>query len=109
MERRKCPRIPVMLPAVFSGERAGGGLVLDVSLEGCRVRSAAQMQKGNYLRMRIDLIGQTLNVELAVVRWSNEEEFGVELIRIEPQEQDRLRELFTLFEPDPCVGSRHIG
>ncbi len=38
-EKRKCPRFPVMLPTVFFGERAGGGLVVDVSLEGCRIRS----------------------------------------------------------------------
>ncbi len=99
MEQRKYPRVPVMLPAVFSGERTGGGMVLDLSLEGCRVRSAVQMQKGNYLRMRIDLIGQTLHGELAVVRWSREEEFGVELIRMEPQEQDRLREFCSLLSP----------
>lgn len=56
MERRKYPRFSVMLPAVFSGERAGGGMVLDVSLEGCRIRSAAPIQKGDYVRLRMDLI-----------------------------------------------------
>jgi hypothetical protein len=101
MERRKCPRFPVMLPAVFSGERAGGGMVLDVSLEGCRIRSAAPMHKGDYVRMRIDLIGETLTGDLAVVRWSREEEFGVELIRIESDQQDRLREFLNLFSHTP--------
>ena len=101
MEKRKCPRFPVMLPAVFFGERAGGGLVVDVSLEGSRIRSAVPMQKGDYVRIRIDLIGDTLTGDLAVVRWSRKEEFGVELIRMAPDQQARLRGFLDLFTATP--------
>jgi hypothetical protein len=104
MEKRKCPRISVMLPAVFLGERAGGGLVVDVSLEGCRIRSAVSMHKGDYVRIRIDLIGETLTGDLAVVRWSRKEEFGVELIRMASDQQTRLHGFLKLFNPTP-VGS----
>ena len=105
MENRKCPRFPVMLPAVFSGERSGGGLVLDVSLEGCRIRSAGPMHKGDYVRIRIDLIGDTLTGDLAVVRWPRKDEFGVELIRMAPEQQARLREFLQLFNAIPLVES----
>jgi hypothetical protein len=105
MEKRKCPRFPVMLPAVFFGERAGGGLVVDVSLEGCCIRSAVTMQKGDYVRIRIDFIGATLSGDLAVVRWSRQEEFGLELIRMAPDEQVRLREFLRLFNASPLVES----
>ena len=101
MEKRKCPRFPVMLPAVFYGERAGGGLVVDVSLEGSRIRSAVPMQKGDYLRIRIDLIGDTLTADLAVIRWSRKDEFGVELIRMVPDQQARLRGFLDLFNATP--------
>ena len=101
MEKRKCPRFPVMLPTVFSGERAGGGLVIDVSLEGSRIRSAVPMHKGDYVRIRIDLIGDTLTGELAVVRWSKKKEFGVELIRLAPDQQARLRGFLDLFNAPP--------
>lgn len=101
MEKRKCPRFPVMLPAVFFGERAGGGLVVDVSVEGCRIQSAVPMQKGDYARMRIDLIGDTLTGDLAVVRWSRKKEFGVELIRMAPDQQDRLHGFLNLFSHTP--------
>jgi len=97
MEKRKCPRFPVMLPAVFFGERAGGGVVVDVSLEGCCIRSAVPMQKGDYVRMRIDLIGDTLTGDLAVVRWSRKEHFGVELIRLASEQHARLRGFLDLF------------
>jgi hypothetical protein len=105
MEKRKCPRFPVMLPTVFFGERAGGGLVVDVSLEGCRIRSAVPMHKGDYVRIRIDLIGDTLSGDLAVVRWSRKEEFGVELIRMAPDQQVRLREFLNLFSTTPVGAS----
>jgi PilZ domain-containing protein len=101
MEKRKCPRFPVMLPTVFSGERAGGGLVVDVSLEGCRIRSAVPMPKGNYVQIRIDLIGDTLTGDLAVVRWSRKKEFGVELIRMASDQQARLRGFLDLFSATP--------
>ncbi len=101
MEKRKCPRFPVMLPAVFFGERAGGGLVVDVSLEGCRIRSAVPMHKGDYLRIRIDLIGETLTGDLAVVRWLRKKEFGVELIRMASDQQARLRGFLNLFSNTP--------
>jgi hypothetical protein len=86
-----------MLPTVFFGERAGGGLVVDVSLEGCRIRSAVTLHKGDYVRIRIDLIGDTLTGDLAVVRWSRKEEFGVELIRMVSDQQARLRGFLQLF------------
>ena len=101
MEKRKCPRFPVMLPTVFFGERPGGGLVIDVSLEGCRIRSAVPMHKGNYLQIRIDLIGETMTGDLAVVRWSTKEEFGVELIRMASDQQARLRGFLNLFNTPP--------
>ena len=107
MEKRKCPRFPVMLPTVFFGERAGGGLVVDMSLEGCRIRSAVPMQKGDYVRIRIDLVGDTLIGDLAVVRWSRQEEFGVELIRLAPDQQARLRDFLDLFNAIPLVESHH--
>jgi PilZ domain-containing protein len=105
MEKRKCPRVPVMLPTVFFGKRAGGGLVVDVSLEGSRIRSAVPMHKGDYVRIRIDLIGDTLTGDLAVVRWSRKEEFGVELIRLASDQQARLRGFLQLFSTTPVGAS----
>ena len=101
MEKRKCQRFPVMLPTVFFGERAGGGLVVDMSLEGCRIRSTVPVHKGDYVRIRIDLIGDTLNGDLAVVRWSRKEEFGVELIRMASDQQARLHGFLHLFSTTP--------
>jgi hypothetical protein len=94
-----------MLPAVFFGERAGGGLVVDVTLEGCRIRSAVPLHQGDYVRIRIDLIGDTLTGDLAVVRWSRKKELGVELIRMAPDQQARLRGFLNLFTSTPVGAS----
>jgi hypothetical protein len=59
------------------------------------------MHKGDYVRIRIDLIGETLTGDLAVVRWSRKEEFGVELIRMAPDQQARLRGFLNLFTSTP--------
>ncbi|HEV8329666.1 MAG TPA: PilZ domain-containing protein [Nitrospiraceae bacterium] len=75
--------------------------MVDVSLEGCRIRSAVPMHKGDYVRIRIDLIGDTLTGDLAVVRWSRKEEFGVELIRMALDQQARLRGFLNLFNTTP--------
>ncbi len=42
-------------------------------------------------------------VDLAVVRWSRGREFGLEFLRMQPEEQDRLRRFVTALER----GSRH--
>src|SRR5215510_6959389 len=101
MEKRKCPRSPVMLPAVFLGERAGGGIVV----RGCARKGFAfgtwYPAKGDYVRIRIELIGETLTGDLAVVRWSREEEFGVELIRMALDQQARLGGFLNLFSSTP--------
>ena len=98
-----------MLPAVFFGERVGGGLVVAMSLEGCRIRSAVPMHQGDYVRIRIDLIRETLTGDLAVVRWSRKEEFGVELIRMAPDQQARLRGFLNLFSNTPVGESTTVA
>src|SRR5206468_7839733 len=85
-----------------------GGMVIDVSSEGCRIRSVVPMRQGDYVRIRIDLIGETLTGDLAVVHWSSKEEFGVELIRMAPDQQARLREFLNQFSTNP-VGEATIA
>lgn len=76
--------------------------MVNVSLDGCRVRSAVPMHKGSYLRMRIDLVGETVTADLAVVRWSSNEEWGIELICMAQDQQARLRGLLDQFTHPPA-------
>jgi PilZ domain-containing protein len=94
VNRRKHPRFQVELHCVFAGDQATGeGTVLDLAMEGCRVRSDTPAPNGAYVEVFITLHGQIvpLFIELAVIRWSAGPLFGLEFIRIAEGHQARLR------------------
>lgn len=94
MNRRKYPRFQVELGSSFAGDQyTGQGTVLNLSMEGCSMRSDTPFLKGAYVELFVNLLGQLppLHVELAVIRWSVESVFGLEFIRISDGHQARLR------------------
>jgi PilZ domain-containing protein len=96
MEQRKYDRIPVEYSASFSGGWFGAqGVIVDLSVAGCRTRSAFAVKKDDCLGVLIDIprYEHPLHVTLATVRWSNGQEFGMEFIQIERDDQRRLSEL----------------
>jgi hypothetical protein len=91
----------------------GEGLVLDLSMEGCRMRCDTLLLKGAYVDVFINLLGQIppMPVELAVIRWSAGPIFGLEFIRIAERHQARLRhylqdleQALIAMEPAASVG-----
>ena len=92
-DQRKFPRLPVSLPVYFSNSRiAQSGTVVDISREGCRIRCPGAAPDLRYFQVEIHLDEPqgTLTVDLAVRRWSRDNELGVEFIRLEPEQQARL-------------------
>lgn len=92
-EQRKFPRLPVSLPVYFSNSMiAQSGTVVDISREGCRIRCPDATPDLRYFQVEIHLDEPqgTLTVNLAVRRWSRDNELGVEFIRLEPEQQARL-------------------
>lgn len=78
---------------------AGGeGCVRDISLGGCRMESETALQPGTELELRF-FSGPTeagpIAVELAKVRWVKGQEFGVTFLRLQPQEEERLRHVIA--------------
>lgn len=95
-EARKYPRFPVTLPASFSdGVGVLVGTVMDISREGCRIRSADAVPSEKYFAVEIELeeLSERLSINLAVMRWTRQGEFGVEFIRMEPESQALLRRI----------------
>jgi CheY-like chemotaxis protein len=95
-DARKYPRFPVALPASFSdGESVLAGTVMDISREGCRIRSADAVPSEKYFGVEIEVEGlsERLSVNLAVMRWTRQGEFGVEFIRMDPESQALLRRI----------------
>lgn len=93
-DQRKYPRLPVFLPASFGdGLIAQTGTVVDISREGCRIRCAGAVPEMKYFQVKIQRSDphETLTVDLAVMRWLRNGEFGVEFIRMKPEHQARLR------------------
>jgi hypothetical protein len=95
-EKRKYPRFCVAFPVLFGdGVFAQTGMVVDISHEGCRIRSTDGVPGVKYFHVEIQLEepAERLTVDLAVMRWSRPEEFGIEFIRMAPESQVQLRRI----------------
>ncbi len=97
MEQRRDQRFPVRFRSVLSSVNIGdyGGTALDLSLRGCRIQSDMTILVGMHVSLRITVPGQDapIQIERAAVRWSREQEFGVEFIATRSRDGDRLRQV----------------
>lgn len=96
MEQRKHYRAHVEYAASFSGPSLRGqGIILNLSVVGCRARSSFVVNKNDALGVLINVprFQHPLYISHAIVRWSHEQEFGVEFIQMELVDQQRLCDL----------------
>ena len=95
--RRKHLRMAVQLHAALYkyGVMVGDGEVVDLSTEGCALRTSVSVEQGDYLEVHLTLpdheASTPLTVELAAVRWIRQPLCGLEFILMTPGNQDRLR------------------
>ena len=102
MQQRRSPRFAVQLPVSFKGDGgAGKGMVFNLSMGGCRIGSDDALATNTYLELHIDLPGCNVptTIELAAVRWSEGQQFGLEFIRVSEEAQERLRTLVRSLDP----------
>jgi hypothetical protein len=93
MKTRYSQRISVACSVIFAGDGGvGEGRVVDVSLPGCLLESAATLKSGDYVQLRLFLpdLQTPLHVPLAAVRWVDGNRVGLEFIRTSVEEQIRL-------------------
>ena len=99
-EARKFRRIPVELHCLFSadGPHEWSGTAVNLSREGCTIRSATAVPKGQHLLVLLFLSANQSPIEVVVapVRWSAHEQFGVEFITLTPRDANRLQDLLTI-------------
>jgi hypothetical protein len=104
-DRRQHPRLPVRYFGTFSTVQrtAGEGIVMDLSLGGCRVESSTYVQLGTELGLDISLPNQVtpLAVDRAMILWGRGHQFGLCFMSLRPEEQARLRRLV----PSPPPGA----
>jgi hypothetical protein len=101
VEKRKVPRYEVQLPVSFSGnDVARGGLVTNLSTEGCTVASEELVLPHTFLALRLQLLEQyePLKVEVAEVRWASGLGFGLEFIQLRAEEQERLQRFIKMLK-----------
>ena len=104
MERRKRPRFPVQFTLNFLGHlTAGVGSTNNLSTEGCMAESESIVHQGSPLELRLHLPDDDSPVEvnLAVVQWSKGQKFGLEFVRLQPEEEARLRCFVSALETGP--------
>jgi hypothetical protein len=101
MEGRKHTRFAVQLPVSFSGDQLShGGTILNLSAEGCAITSEIGAGAAVYLQLTMELREreEPVQVDLAAVRWSSATRFGVEFIKIRPEEGERLKKFVKVLE-----------
>ena len=105
VDGRKHIRFRVDFRSTVSGGTVleGDGTVLNLSLGGCRVESAASVQVGLVLELRIYAPGLDcpLVIDEAAVRWVRGPTFGLAFIRLGETEDERLRQVVNSLGANP--------
>lgn len=104
MQSRYSQRVPTDCAVMFAGDNVvGEGRILDISLPGCLLESAKEVNAGEYLQLRLFLPDHQapLRVALAAVRWVKGTKVGVEFIRTSEDEQCRLEQFLRIKTPCP--------
>ena len=83
--------IPVQLLADAEGE----GALLDLSLGGCRLLSDTPLNLGQEYRLilQISVERPPIPVEAAVVRWTDNNTYGLKFTSIDTRDESQLRDL----------------
>lgn len=107
VELRRYPRhrVSAPFPCAFSllglkrwaaVDRNGLGVVLDVSLGGVKVMSAAAMKPGDHLAVSFRIPDQVPVLQLdATVKWANEQLFGLEFLSVPLSAEARLKKFLS--------------
>ena len=98
-DRRATPRLRVQFRTTFSGSTKleGTGVMLDLSMGGCRIESPVTVEPGFSLELRIHVpdLEWPLMIEAANVQWVSGQIFGLAFFRITEPEQQRLGQVIS--------------
>ena len=78
----------------------GEGVLLDLSIDGCRIEHARHLSTNNYLSLRLTLASDDppILVDLAAVRWVRDQECGIQFLSIQPAQLLRLHKFLASAE-----------
>ena len=95
MRLRRYGRIAVELSASISGGSSRAqGIIVDISLTGCRARSTLAVKKDDCVGVLIDVPGHDnpIYITRAAIKWANAQEFGMQFLEMELSDRQRLQE-----------------
>jgi hypothetical protein len=95
--RRTTPRVRVQFRTTFSDAKQleGMGVLLDLSVGGCRIESPVLVAPGFSLELRIHVpaLEWPIMIEAASVQWVSGLMFGLAFFRLKEGERERLEQL----------------
>jgi hypothetical protein len=98
-ERRATPRFRVQFRSTLSASTKleGTGIILDLSMGGCRIESPVTVEPGFSLKLSIYVpdVDWPLMIEAASVQWVSDQVFGLAFIRIRDTERQRLEQVIS--------------
>ncbi len=100
-ERRQHRRIPAQLKSLLQGNsHEVEGVTLDLSIGGARIESEIDVFPGKQIQVRLVVPGEEepLLIDQALVRWVDEDTFGIEFLKVNQERRDDLEELIDAFE-----------
>jgi hypothetical protein len=101
MERRQHRRVPAQLKSLLLGNsHEVEGVTLDLSIGGARIESEIDVFPGKQIRVRLVVPGQEepLLIDQALVRWDDEDTFGIQFLTVDQEERDDLEDLIDAFD-----------
>jgi hypothetical protein len=98
-ERRHDKRVPFLLPCTMTlSTGRAGGIVLDLSINGCRLRTRQVLIPGKLvlLHMETDKPVLDLRIDGAIIRWARNTDYGVEFLHSRPLERIQLLQVLSM-------------
>ena len=96
MRLRSSARMYVRYPtSVQTDDGAAEGILFDLSATGCRMQSNVALTPGSYLALHIEApeTESPLAVEVSIVRWHKDNQFGIEFLRYAQGVRERVTDL----------------
>lgn len=107
-ENRKHRRVVTEAPVLIFGEfTLTKGQIVNLSTGGCAIVAAQPPEKGQRLSLVLPVPGRetSIDIQLAIVRWSTLGLFGVEFICVNTAHQDNLQHYLSMIDRSPSLGT----
>ncbi len=98
LEKRQQPRFTSQFRSIISGgQQEGQGRTRDLSAGGCMIETDYPVAAGTSYECRIYVPGLDwpLRIDEAQVRWVKANTFGLQFMKIQPDEEAKLKQVIT--------------